>query len=965
MPFVRLSLLAVVCAASLPAVDGLVVAGQRYAVIDAVHLRAYVPATIATDLAPTVRLADDLYGLLIRRCGRPPDHRLVLVLDDRGDLHNGFNVQVPYPLVSLNLASPRPEDLVFTGPAYLERTLLHEFTHQLANDRNHGVRGVLEQIVGRVIPADPLSLLVFYLSTPAHQTMPAFWQEGLAQWVETVCSDPASPWSGRGRDPLVHMHYRLDALAGSVPEVGDWRLTHEVWPYGNQAYLYGLAYARHLAAAGCDLWELVDHQARRWPFFFNGAPKPLLGASHARLISQARAALVAEQVRQIAALRSQPVTTARRLTPGDHQVGAPAWLPDGRLACALAGPRRTARIVLVDDAGNIERTGLPGHAAFGVRSLIDGSLLYHDLDRHGAVTARWRDAAGSDHPLGAHLLQSDAQVVGTGARLAAIRFHRIGRQDLVIAEGADPGHPGVWTTLAVEGQPWSPAWRPGHRQLAWVEAVREGSRLVLADPSRPEARRELVSVRGRILHPAWSADGRRLFYGADHTGVANAWCIEIGDDGVAAEARPVTNTLGGVISCVPSPDGTSLAIVDHDRHGPFLAIISADRATWPERLPVITHDFPADPIGLPPAEAAPPLPDPVPYRGWATIRPRFWSPSLAVAPGGGYGIVGLATDDLQTHVLSTGLGVGPVEGEVVGHAAWAYGGWPLDIAGVASRAEATWYDQLVTQGGIRDDYTETILRGEIRVGRGILGLERRAFAWLSAGAADHDAVDPIDNYGRRPPVAGAEWFAGAALGYDDTTFFPDGYARSSGITALATWTSSVFPESDRRRDVATLDAGAAIPVIPAWNHQIVLRGSVGWSDGDEILQDAFMIGGLFGNGWPRGYFNEEAYGRNRLAWGVSYQAPVWRPFLGVGSSPLVLRQVFIEGFFEAAKVSDDRPGGDRGYGGLPAEWYRSVGAMGRFSMEFWGNLLQPGVGVARQLDGEEDTLLLIDLGITF
>jgi len=66
------------------------------------------------------------------------------------------------------------------------------------------------------------------------------------------------------------------------------------------------------------------------------------------------------------------------------------------------------------------------------------------------------------------------------------------------------------------------------------------------------------------------------------------------------------------------------------------------------------------------------------------------------------------------------------------------------------------------------------------------------------------------------------------------------------------------------------------------------------------------------------------------------------------------RQVVVEGFAEAGEVSSDRFLGD-------GRLYRSVGAMVHDCWEFYTIRIQPGIGFARQLDGREDTVLLIAL----
>ena len=178
----RLAIPTVLFAAAIaPAQFPLIWPGESIATIDADHLRAYVPAEHAEDLRGLVARADWIYAQMCRDADFQPTRKLRLLISDWRDAHNGFSFVVPFPLVQV------------------------EFAHQISNDRNSGLRGAVEGVFGRILPNDLFSFMLWYVSTPAHQTMPRFWHEGLATWAETAYADPDSVWGGRGRDPLVHM----------------------------------------------------------------------------------------------------------------------------------------------------------------------------------------------------------------------------------------------------------------------------------------------------------------------------------------------------------------------------------------------------------------------------------------------------------------------------------------------------------------------------------------------------------------------------------------------------------------------------------------------------------------------------------------------------------------------------------------------------------------------------------------
>jgi hypothetical protein len=72
----------------------------------------------------------------------------------------------------------------------------------------------------------------------------------------------------------------------------------------------------------------------------------------------------------------------------------------------------------------------------------------------------------------------------------------------------------------------------------------------------------------------------------------------------------------------------------------------------------------------------------------------------------------------------------------------------------------------------------------------------------------------------------------------------------------------------------------------------------------------------------------------------------------------VNRQTVLELFFDAAKVSHDKLNGN-------GEWYRSVGANVHMNWMVWELRLNPGIGIAYQLDGDEEVRGLFGLDFTW
>lgn len=983
-------------------------------VIEGRYIRALVPAEEAAALRERVRRLDEIFDFMCAEAGWTPKKKLVVNIVDEYDYLAGWATFLPRPLVELGLCPGAEGSYFMAGERRLELVAIHEFAHILNMEPNFGFRAFLERVFGRVIPGDPLSLLVAYLSLPPQATMPAFWLEGAAQWAETKYSPPDSIWGGRGRDPSIHMIWRLDTAAGKIPNKGDWRPSHIHWPFGSRPYNYGLAYTRYLEGAYGDrvsIWDMTLDQARYWPFIFNRGAGKSLGKRHGVLINEALDALEKEQKGNIGILKSVPPTPVKRLTPADHIFGAPAWTDDGRLFVAAYRPYADSqRYVFVDSEGRMRETSLRSYDVTAVRRSPGGSFVTGNFKR--TVKGRYRSRISIVKPnsrtrhLGLRLVHPDLAegVFPDADALAALRFTGGGKHELRIYKLTERSLEHT-ATVPAKGLPWSPAFRPrpggSAQEIAWVETGERTSRLVIAPLSDLGKRRVLLDIKGRITHPVWDCGGRELFYCSDVTGVSNAYRLTVSNKGAALKSSPVTHTIGGVVACVPSPDGKELAIIDHDAGGPFVARIPNNPNRDCKELPKIDIAWPA-PVNpgtakspalfarsdlqladagralrqgdlalrrdfafqVPPKRKSPAGLAEYPYSGLGNLEFRYWTPTTAATRAGGYGVQAAFGDPLGEHDVKAGAGIGGVEYEPVGQMYYGFYGWPrIDIMAMGYALESTWNGRVEDTRGNHYDHTETVRGGSVSLGFDLSGIERDLIAVAGFGYHDYEAVeDSVGNYANRivvtpPAFEGSENFAQFGLFYNDTTFYPTSYHREDGLFAsLAYRHSGRFLGGDLDRNRALAKAGYVFSVLPRLGHQIEVTSATGWSDGGNWLQGAFTIGGMNRDGihTPRGYPETEATGRYLGAYAAAYRFPVYRPFRGFGTTPFEIRQIVLDFFYGAALISQDNPFGD-------GDWFRSAGVEATLDMRFFNIPLRPGIQVARQLDGDEDSSVSVVL----
>jgi len=366
------------------------------------------------------------------------------------------------------------------------------------------------------------------------------------------------------------------------------------------------------------------------------------------------------------------------------------------------------------------------------------------------------------------------------------------------------------------------------------------------------------------------------------------------------------------------------------------------------------------PLPPPPAGAGADL-TVAPYHGITELRPLFWAPSSFAVPEGGYGAFGVAADPLFTDVVQAGLGVGLAESEPVGFLGYDHLGSVVQFGGSIGRSERA-FARTVQRAGDDFDYTETVDHASLRAGRGLVALERTFVCFAELGIESHDEVgDAARRYAGgsyvKPPLRDQDRHVELALGYDDATFYPTSFSAEDGFRVLATFRHSGLG-GDLERNRALLDAGCTWSHLPRLGHQIVVRAQAGWSDGDDVLQGNFSVGGGLSTGLPRGYQDAaQATGRHLAGGSLAYRLPVWRPFVAGGTTPFRGRQLVVEVFGDSATVGDDHLGAGRTWSSVGLELYANA--------EFFDSVVSPGIGVAKQLDGERDWQAYFTIGLMF
>ena len=562
-------------------------------------------------------IAEDAHARLAPRIKWEPKAKTRLVLVDAMDEANGYATPVPYNRMVIFLTQPVGEP-GFGATSYddwLRLVITHEYTHILQLDMiTGGLGGVLQSVLGRI-----------YFP---NQFQPIWLIEGLAVYEETEQTS-----GGRGRSAGADMVLRMAALEGPFPSLDRMAVFPDTWPSGQAPYLFGESFTRFIAGKyGREkLAELsAAYSGRGFPFLVDSTAYRVLRRTYGGLWKEWEKGVTERAKKQEEEIRAQGLTPSSALTKKGYYSIAPAFSPDGtRIAYSVANGDEFPGIYVMNVDGSNDRklteNVFPGSASgsglswspdgtrlFYTKIEVRGANYYDDLycydfarEREVRLTRELRARDPHPSPDGSVLIFVLNRMGMT--RLASLD---VGKALHHPAEEKDIAGLTEWSALQYESPRVSPdgakiavgVWQPGGNKDIWVLDSR-GNRTV-----------ELAHDRAIDGSPAWSADGKHLYFSSDRTGVFNLYAYEL----ETGKLFQVTNVLGGAFSPSPSLDGATFAFTSYSAKGFDIHTLPVEPASWrpagpyAERYPVMQYDEK-------PVESSP-----RPYSPWSTLPPRFW-----------------------------------------------------------------------------------------------------------------------------------------------------------------------------------------------------------------------------------------------------------------------------------------------------------------------------------------------------
>jgi WD40-like Beta Propeller Repeat len=909
--------------------------------IETPHFRITYYSTEDEVASHVATLAEAIHERMTAAVGWIPSEKTEVLLTDQTDGANGLSTAIPYNTVLLNVTAP--DDMSPLGDVddwYLE-LVTHEYTHILHTDHITGLPALINRVLGKVYSPNQLE--------------PRWMLEGLAVFEES-----ARTTGGRLRSSMWNMFMRADIVEDNVAPLDVISNTPRRWPGGNIWYVYGSFFLEWIAETYGEQAiraMISDYSRQLVPYGINRSVRRATGHTFEELYPMWIEALRKTFGAQAESIRARGLREGLRLTHVGYTAAHPRWIPanawpkhagelasfvdDGHTLAGIyalpliwdgqgriVGAREDRRDLVIRTSGQSGVSFMPDGTAVFSSVDVHANLFYFDdlfeLPAHETSPSgleghriRWTDG----------LRALDPSVSPDGRRVVFTTNHR-GTTYLMIADIVpSPSRAGAHTVDHVHAllasrrfdQAFTPRWAPDNRHLAYSIWQRGGYRDIRIVDANSGLYEDLTHDRAMDGDPAFSPDGRWLYFHSDRTGVTNIYAYELS----SGRLKQVTNVINGAYQPEPSPDGKWLLYLGYTHGGFDVFVISLDESQWLEPLPYV------EPRPTPLPEPPPMTFTAQPYQPLRTLRPRGYSVRIEPANFGEASTLSVSGSDIAgIHSISGSMTTEWEHPEIEGSLSYGYGRLPFNFGMSVYRSIAPGGGLSV--GSNQVPWVEESAGASVSVNYAMpRAFDGQSFdlSYSVARVAGEFSLaqQPLNPYDTPSiPVRGLlgslhfGWSYSNAEGHLWGVGNENGFSASASVDVADQALASDFSGYASRIDVSVY---AKMPWLR--HHSLALHTGAGASGGSRAGLGSFYVGGfvdypildtvqnfLVQRGWLvlRGYPVAAEVGAYYALANAEYRFPIVNIDRGPSSLPIFLQRVSGAAFVDYGSAFDDAAG---------------------------------------------------------
>jgi Tol biopolymer transport system component len=525
---------------------------SRWRTIRSEHFAVHYPERLALLARRVLAVAERAQGRLEPVFLDVPKRRVQIVLTDETDSANGSATAVPYN--TMRLFASAPDDLSVLGDYddWMTVLITHEHAHILHFDNIGGIPAIVNKIFGR--------------RWSPNQILPNWIIEGVATYEES-----AQTAGGRMRSTMFEMYMRMAVLEDNLVHFDTLNNNTDYWPQGNIWYLYGSRFVDWMVQRWGE--EVIGkwaqwYGARAIPFSVNRMASRIQGFTFSELYALWIADMQAEYGQVAQQVGEQGVVEGERLTFLGQTVRGLRFFDDDRLSYYVSDGQSDPQIRLHDltrdESQSLRRSrGL----SYPVRA-PDGNVYYESIDAYKTIFLyydlfRVNPETKKRERLTKGLRARYPDVSPDGRKIAFARGEN-GTSSLWIADlDAIEKSKEILVRSGNFEQVFTPRFSPDGTKIAYSVWLEGGYRDIHVMDLRTRTVTRITDDRALDTGPAWSPDGKRLYFSSDRTGIANIYWWDL----TTGQTKQLTNVISGAYTPAPSPDGKRLAYIGYTSRG--------------------------------------------------------------------------------------------------------------------------------------------------------------------------------------------------------------------------------------------------------------------------------------------------------------------------------------------------------------------------------------------------------------